>query len=150
MGGGGETIEFASRRDVWLMAVLLGAVGAELFAVGNLLLGGTHGLPWAARLGLAALLLAAAGVILWTVLDTRYLVAGDVLLVRCGPFRWRIPVSAVRSMTPVWSLWSAPALSGRRLALQVAGRGTMEISPGDREGFAAALSRAAGRPIPGA
>jgi hypothetical protein len=137
------TAVFASRRDPWLVVVLGGAAVIELGAAAGVLFGQGR-IPSAAEAAVATVLVAASAFIMWTLFGTRYVIAGGVLTVRCGPFRWRMPIASIRGLRAVVGFMSAPALSLHRLALDVRGRGgALEISPADPEGFA----RAVGLPL---
>jgi hypothetical protein len=129
---------FPSRRDLWLVAILTAAVVVEIGAAVAAL-----STPAAPRVVLAVVLLAGAALITWTLVDTRYVVDGVLLIIRCGPFRWRFPLASVRRMTRVFSLASAPALSAHRVVIDIRGSGPLEISPADPQG----LARAVGTPL---
>ena len=88
----------------------------------------------------------AAGLLLWLFLTTRYIVTDTHLLVRAGPFRWRVLISEITAITPTTSPLSSPALSLDRLRVEYGTRkwiGTPKsilISPKDRDGFMADIS----------
>ena len=79
----------------------------------------------------------------WVHLSTRYEITQRDLIARSGPWRWRVPLAAIESVTPTRELRSAPALSLDRL--QVLHRESaygLLVSPKDREGFLQALLHA--------
>lgn len=126
---------FASKIDTWLAAVLI--VSALISAaVGIALLASLH--LGAALAGLALLLIGAV-LPLWILGSTRYAVQATVLEVVSGPFRWRIPLREIRSVTPTHNPLSGPALSLDRLRIDY-GRRSMMISPRDKERFIKTLA----------
>lgn len=112
-GNPGRT--FPSKTDAWLgitlrsAAVLLGGGAAAIVLLGR----GTS----APRALLALVMAAAAGMILWSLRGTRYVLDGDRLTIEAGPLRWRVAVTGIREIRPCRSLISAPALSSDRLVL---------------------------------
>ncbi|MFT3800709.1 MAG: PH domain-containing protein [Burkholderiaceae bacterium] len=122
-----------SRVDAWLLATLLASVAASLWA--GLAVPGNGGrAPWWAS---ALIVAVGAGLPLWLLLDTRYVLADGCLSIRCGPFRWRIALDEIRAIAPSRSPVSSPALSLDRLKIDF-GRGrTVLVSPRDPARFVA-------------
>ena len=75
---------FRSKVDAWLGAVLMGSAALSL-AVAFVLLPGS---VWLA----IAIAVAGAVLPLWILVDTQYVIDERRLLIRSGPFRWRIPL----------------------------------------------------------
>lgn len=127
---------FTSRVDSWLIAIgpLAGLAAAAVVA--------GVAVPPALQSGRAVeLLVPALAVVIalvlpmWLVLDTNYTFTADELLVRSGPFRWRITLSEVREVSPSRSWISSPALSLDRLRIGYgAGRGIL-VSPREKRRF---------------
>lgn len=125
---------FRSRIDAWFIAILAGSAVLVVYAV--TLAWRTGELPLAPAF---AVVLLSGALPAWIVLTTRYDLADDWLLVRSGPFRWRIPIADITAVTPTRSPLSSPALSLDRLRIEYgAGRAVM-ISPADKDGFLRAL-----------
>jgi len=127
---------YVSKRDGWLVAVIWGSVALGLTAL----------LPalYAARsepLGVLALLAACAGLGIgpWVLYGTGYRFEPDMLLVHCGPFRWRIPFAEISRVEPSRNPLSSPACSLDRLLIQYGSRQIM-VSPADRAGFLSRLA----------
>lgn len=115
MTNGNRGRAFPSKTDAWLSATLrLATVLLGGGAVAIVLLGGGTTGP---RVVLAFVLAAAAGVILWSLRGTRYVLEDDRLTIEAGPLRWRVALAAIREIRPCHSLISAPALSSDRLLL---------------------------------
>lgn len=106
---------FPSKTDAWLdlamrftATVLAGGAVAVVF-LGEGISGG--------RALLALIMAAAAGIVLWSLRGTRYVLDGDRLTIESGPLRWRVALAGIREIRPCHSLISAPALSADRLQL---------------------------------
>jgi hypothetical protein len=122
---------YRSKIDAWLVAVLAAAMAVSLFAASAVLSAGLPSAWWIAALTGGAGL----GLPLFVLLSTRYTLENCDLIVRSGPFRWRIPVAQITGITPTSSPLSSPALSLDRLRIEY-GRGkSLMISPRDKEHF---------------
>lgn len=93
------------------------------------------------------LLAIGGGLPLWILRSTFYIVDGTHLRVRSGPFRTRIPRSGIRSVTPVRSILSAPALSSDRLRVHYGRFSWVDVSPSDPEAFRRALGEGETNPL---
>ena len=125
---------YRSEIDTWLLVVLLAAMAVMVVASIAVI---AHWEPGSAL----ALASTVGGIVLvaWMLLGTDYTIEPDRLVVRCGPLRWRIPLSDIHAVTPTHDAFSAPALSLDRLRIDY-GRGrSVMISPRDRTRFIAAL-----------
>ena len=76
-----------------------------------------------------------AGLPLWLLLSTRYILSEGELTVRSGPFKWRIRVADISSITPTSNPLSSPALSLDRLRIEYLRNKSLLISPRDKEQF---------------
>ena len=94
-------------------------------------------------LPVTAIVLVSVALPIWLAFSTYYRVdsdpSGEVLVIRSGPFSWRVPVSEIRHVTATRNPLSSPALSLNRLKIEYANNRTILISPKDREGFARAI-----------
>lgn len=97
----------------------------------------SHGLAAALR----ALFLLTVVFTLWTLVGTSYTLDATTLLVRCGPFRWQIPLREIQSVTVTQDRRSGPALSLDRLCIEYSGGRRMLISPRDKDAFMRDLER---------
>jgi hypothetical protein len=131
---------FPTKRDGWLVAVL--------WIAGACLLG-TAWIPVVARpygawgVVLSLVHVASAAFAFWVLYGTDYRVADRELLVRGGPFRWRIPLDAIVSVVPTRNPLSSPACSLDRLRIAYRGphgERALMVSPADKPGFLAALA----------
>jgi len=75
---------------------------------------------------------------LWVLYGTFYWFSEDRLVIRCGPFRFRVPLLEIDSVEPTRNPLSSPACSLDRLLLRY-GRKSIMISPADKTGFLAEL-----------
>lgn len=125
------TVVHPSKVDTWLAVVLAIAMIASLVAA-LAVLAVPSPMAWAIS---AVTAIIGVGLPLWLLLSTRYTLARDELLVRSGPFKWRIAVTDITSITPTSNPLSSPALSLDRLRIEY-GRGqSLMISPRDKERF---------------
>jgi len=91
--------------------------------------------PYPMAVGLRAGLLFVLLFALWTALGTSYTLDAASLLVRCGPFRWTIPLRDIHSLTPTRDPRSGPALSLDRVRIDYGANRSILISPRDRDAF---------------
>lgn len=125
-----------SKVDGWLAAVLLASIA---LLVAGLWTAHAQDGPLPVALALPILLLG-AGLPLWILAVTHYTFVGEELIVRSGPFRWRIPLREIRSVTPTRDMLASPALSLDRLRIDYgAGRAVM-VSPADKDAFLRAIA----------
>jgi hypothetical protein len=127
---------YPSRVDPWIIGV---TVTPAVVAVVTLSLAYARTGAIQAIYPLFALLLAGA-VVIWVMLTTRYRVSGRDITIRSGPFRWRIPLSEIRSIEPAsgfMALRSGPALSMQRLVITYREGRQLLISPEDQQRFIA-------------
>lgn len=122
---------YTSKIDTWLAVVLIGAVVVSIIAVVSSLRSGSL----AANIAAFAALIVGAGLPLWLITSTYYVLGGTTLLVKSGPFRWEVPITQITSITPTSSPLSSPALSLDRLRIDYGHRQSILISPKDKERF---------------
>ena len=130
-------MRFASKINVWLLAVLAISVAGCAFAIW------TVGMQRSA-VGLVALVLIAVFscvLPLWMVLGTHYEFTASDLHIQSGPFRWRVPLEQVRAASRSRSVLSAPALSLDRLRISYGRAGSILISPRNKLQFLEELQR---------
>ncbi|MBV7454819.1 PH domain-containing protein [Acidovorax sp. sif1233] len=128
---------FPSRVDSWLVAIgplaALTAITAVAGLTGPLVLNSGATPP---VLALVAVILAFALVLpAWVALDTNYTFTAEELLVRSGPFRWRIALGDVCEVSPSRSWISSPALSLDRLCIRYGAGRSVLVSPREKQRF---------------
>lgn len=133
---------YASKIDGWLAAVLGAAVVSSLWASRHLLLAGSP----AAWLAAPLIACVGAGLPLWVLLDTRYVVDATHLRIRSGPFRWTVPIAGIVRIAPTSNPLSSPALSLDRLRIEYGRGASVMVSPRDRAGFMRAIEAARKQP----
>ena len=129
---------YRSKTTPWLVAIMATAI---VVLVGALWTAWREGDP--GEFAIAAPLHVLGLALILSGFHVRYWIADSVLHVRASFFRWKIPVGTIISVTPSRSWMSAPALSFDRLAI-LHERGTVLISPVEREAFLRELERARG------
>jgi hypothetical protein len=122
------SITFRSKVDSWLALALLSGVGVALVGV----LAAGNALPWP-----IAFFILVLGCLLpvWLLVSTGYALTDHLLVVESGPFRWRVPIREIKSVTPTRSALSSPALSLDRLRIEYGDSRSILVSPRDREAF---------------
>ena len=120
----------------WWYWLILGAVfltlllaTAPLLQTGNALVWIIMGVSWLLGLGLP----------IWLALSTDYTLNDETLVVRSGPFRWRVVIADIQTIEPTNNPLSSPALSLDLLAVMYGNRSTLLISSADKEGFIKAI-----------
>jgi hypothetical protein len=129
-------MKFASKRDLWLMVLLVGAFLLELILGSAILLTGPD--RW-----VGVVLMLSAGFIAWLLATTDYDIQENILLIRSGPFWWRVPLEGITEITPTHNPLSSPALSLDRLwiSYHVGQRKRfIMVSPLQREAFLQAVA----------
>jgi hypothetical protein len=144
---------YAAKKDRWLIGVVLSCslvlIGVGIAGPLFWLLGGVARGIWPVPVSLLAGLI---GVLLpWLVFTISYEITTTELVLRMGPFRWRIQLSAIEEVCLVsgsmlvlgWKL--APSLDRLLIRYRTRKGGLgfgVVISPLDREGFVRKLSEA--------
>lgn len=124
---------FASKRDLWLVLVLWVATLALVYASIDVAVSPTAPLFKAVFLFVCV---SGAVIMLWILYGTYYVLTDEVLLIRCGPFRQRVVVSAIQEVNPTRTAMSGAACSLDRLHIKYRGsRSGVLISPADKQSF---------------
>ena len=130
---------FKSKVDTWMTIALLFAPVSTVLVV--LVVVSLEPTPVPMLAILALILLLGGALPLWILLQTHYSIVDARLVVRCGPFKWVIPVADIQSITPTRNPLSSPALSLDRLCVTYGSGRAVMISPADPEGFMARLEQ---------
>jgi len=128
--------KFKSKIDRWIQLMLGAAIAVDLVVLTQIAL--RPGAPLATTL---TVLLGIASIVLIgsLMLCTYYTVDKEILRIVCGPFRWRIAVRDIISVTPSRSPLSSPALSLDRLLIRYGKGRRILVSPADKRGFLRAV-----------
>ena len=131
-------VVYKSKVDTWLMIVLIAAIAIAIFVTITVVLAGPRSTWWllAITLGVGVALPA------WVLWATDYTLTADQLLVRSGPFKWRIPVESISAVSPTLNALSSPALSLDRLRVEYGKGSYIMISPRDKDAFLRSLEAA--------
>ena len=122
---------YKSKLDWWIALAFAIAFFVSLFA-GLYALGAyTPNAVW------DALLIGGPGVVLppLFLFTLRYTIDGKRLIVRSGPFRWRIAISEITAISATHDPISSPALSINRLRIEYGNKKSLLVSPRDRAAF---------------
>ena len=129
---------FNSKIDRWIFVLLIVVIIVQIVAVGSAAL--QAGDPLVTT-GMIFLMIGVAGLMVWLLLGTHYTVDRGVIRIVSGPFRWKVPVDKITSVTATKSPLSSPALSLDRICIRYGKRRRIMISPADRAGFLTAIGR---------
>jgi len=125
-----DGISFSSKVDLSLLVTLsLGVAVCVLIGFKVLPVAGLHAI-W-----ITPLLVVGAGLPLWIMISTRYLMLDDELRVRCGPWRWSIPIGEITAVKRASNPLASPALSMDRLQIVYGEDLSVLISPEPRADF---------------
>ena len=94
--------------------------------------------PLESTITIIACLLAIA-LIVSLMLATYYVVDRGTLIIRSGPFRFKVPVNQIKSVRATRSLLSSPAMSLDRLLIRYGKKRRIMVSPEDKTGFLKAI-----------
>ena len=81
-----------------------------------------------------------SGLPVWLAVSTRYCVDKEILVIKSGPFRWRIPLNDIKDIRESSSPISGPALSFDRLLITYSNGKRVLVSPKDKTKFKKALN----------
>jgi hypothetical protein len=121
--------EYPSRIDPWLAIVLVGAplivVAAGVFTLTN-----------SVGAGIVTIItgLIVGGMIAALSIPCVYTLTDESLKIKSGMLEDEVPLRKIRGAEKSSSMWSAPALSLRRIKITLED-GSRSISPKDRDGF---------------
>ncbi len=127
---------FKSKIDPGILLVIIAMVIMDFVLIVALAM--ESGSP-AGRTGAILVCIALMALLSSLALRTYYAVDKNVLRVVSGPFRWKIPIDQITSVTPTRTVLSSPAMSLDRLKIEYGKLRPMIVSPADKKGFLRAL-----------
>jgi hypothetical protein len=129
------SVMFRSKLDVWLVLVIVGGFASVGVAPA------VASASWVALVVAAPCAALGAGFAAWLYRSTSYTFSESELWVRSSGFSWRVPLRAIRAVTPTHNPLSSPALSLDRLRIDYGSSESIMVSPADRELFLQELER---------
>jgi len=106
---------FESKRDAWIIALIW---AGALLSVFGALAQFTSTAPLLLRVVMLIFLGSAAAFMLWVLHSIDYTLTEENLLIRCGPFRYRVPLAEIDSVRPSRNPLSSPAGSLDRVLIK--------------------------------
>lgn len=132
---------FKSKIDRWLLVLLIAII---VFEVIVMMIAALQADSARESLFLIFAALAVGALIAWLVLSTYYEVDRATLYIHAGPFRWKVPLDAIRTVEATRNPLSSPALSLDRLMIRYGDRRRIMVSPADKAGFLRAIGQELG------
>ncbi|WP_166242931.1 PH domain-containing protein [Paenibacillus turpanensis] len=132
-------MKFQSRKDWWLTFILWGSMLLLIGIGGFTLFAGEFHLS--KIFVVFPLMIVFPIFMLWMWLTTFYVIDDSHLLIRYGPFKKNIPLSAIVSVKNTTNPSSSPALSLQRLEIAYNRYDSVLVSPQNRDQFLELLSK---------
>lgn len=127
---------FKSKVDTWVALLLLAVVIMDIGFVVFFAMSSENPTD---KIRVVSIMIGILALLLWLSLRTYYVVDAKMLRVVSGPFRWKIALDEIKSVSPTRSLWSSPALSLDRLRIVYGNGRRVMVSPADKQGFLRAI-----------
>jgi hypothetical protein len=127
---------FKSKVDRWVMILLIVIIVVDIAVVVQIAI--RPGNP-AETTATILLCIAAIAFIASLLLRTYYTVDKGILRIVSGPFRWRIAIDQIKSVTQTRNPLSSPALSLDRLLIKYGNGKRILVSPADKHMFLRAI-----------
>jgi len=125
---------YPSKKDTWIVLLMWATVLGTVF--GNVMIFKDTRSPIGTLAFALFCTLPVIVLCLGTLLATRYTLTHKELLIRCGPFKHRIPLKAIQEVKPQRTPLSSPALSLDRIHIKFEGSKLgIYISPENRKAF---------------
>jgi len=124
---------FLSKRDLWIFALVWVGMGLAAFGA---VVQFRSGAPLLQRSLVLAISIVVVGFVLSLLYSISYTLDDRELLIRCGPFKYRIPLSEIDRVTPSHNPLSSPAASLDRLMIRwYSEKKRILISPDTKQEF---------------
>ena len=128
---------FKSKIDLWIGFII--AVSAFLCAAISLPLLLSSSI---ANVLIAVLMLGLGSAFpIWLLFSTNYSTNEKDLLIKCGPFRWVVPLATITSVKETKNPLSSAALSLDRLQISYQSGKSIMVSPKDKQRFISAINQ---------
>ena len=133
-----QDLYFPSKRDGWIVALIWGSLFISV--IGGMIPLAMAGTSWIEAVVVVIILVGMDGLMLWVLYGTGYRVTRDTVLIRCGPFSFRVALKDIEAITPTNSLLSSPACSIDRLKIVYGlSQQSLMVSPVDKSEFLSAI-----------
>ena len=128
--------KFKSKVDRWILVLILLAIIGQVVAITAAV--NEAGEP-AMITSLILVMIGVVALMVWLLLGTHYTVDRGTIRIVSGPFRWKVPIDEITSVSATRNPLSSPALSLDRLSIRYGKRRRIMISPADKAGFLKAI-----------
>ena len=127
---------FKSKVDRWILVLILAVIVVQLVTITAAV--NEAGEP-AMITSLILVMIGVVALMVWLLLGTHYTVDRGYIRIVSGPFRWKVPIDEITSVSKTRNPLSSPALSLDRLSIRYGKRRRIMISPADQAGFLEAI-----------
>ena len=122
---------FKSKCDSWVAIILIACMGMCLYSIIDIIqLGNVKHYPIAIVIAVLGI-----GMLAWMLLDTKYTITTEQLIIQSGPFKQIIALASIERVSESHSALSSPALSLDRLMIQYDQGRVVLVSPKDKKNF---------------
>ena len=129
---------FKSKIDTWIALLI---VSVAVMDIAFIVIFAMSGDSPADKTIATLVLVAVFALLIWLTFGTYYAINKTTLRVVSGPFRWKISIADITSVTPTRAMWSSPAMSLDRLRIVYGNGRRIMISPADKQGFLRAIGQ---------
>jgi len=127
---------FKSKCDLWVALILIACMGMCLYSIIDIIqLGNVKHYPIAVMIAVLGI-----GMIAWMLLDTKYTITSEQLIIQSGPFKQVIALASIKRVSESHSSLASPALSLDRLMIEYNQGRIVLISPKDKQEFIETLN----------
>jgi len=127
---------FKSKVDTWIALLIMAVAAMDIAFIVFIAMGSES--P-ADQTRVVLIMVGLFVFLMWLAFRTYYAVDKNTLRVVSGPFRWKIAIDEIQSVSPTRSLWSSPAMSLDRLRIVYGNGRRIMVSPADKQGFLRAI-----------
>ena len=120
---------FKSKCDLWVAAIIIASMGMCIYAIIDIIqLGNVKHYPIAIVIAVLG-----TGMPAWMLLDTKYTITSEELMIQSGPFKQAIALACIERVSESHSALASPALSLDRLMIQYRQGRVVLVSPKDKQ-----------------
>ncbi|WP_405097096.1 PH domain-containing protein [Oceanobacillus sp. FSL H7-0719] len=124
-----STIFFSSKKDSLYSLAIWGTIAILFFSIILNFSLSIFNIIWI-LIGVITI-----GFLIWVWFGTGYRIENEVIKIQNGPFKWKVSIQDINSISKRKSILATPALSVERLVLHYGRYGEMQLSPKAKSEF---------------